>query len=172
MSLATLFSTFNMLVALGVLIFFGISLLIYTKQITLKTAWIHMVILVLCCGIFIIPQIYERVFGFPPCLLCWLQRICMWPVALLTPVAIYRKQLRLLIPYFSILLVIAAIIGIYHFSLQFGVAPVTIACGAVGQSVSCGGIEVMVFDFLTIPLMAVLSNLALILLFRNYAEAK
>ena len=170
MSIETLFMIVNILVGLGVLALLVLSIFIFLRKNIFPKNLIIILVLIICLGVFTIPQVYERIFGLTPCLLCWLQRICIWPVAILTPIALYRKELHTLIPYFLVLLSIGIIIGLYHYSLQFGVAPISITCGAVGQSVSCGGIEVLVFDFLTIPLMSVLSQISLVLLFKKYTE--
>ncbi len=172
MNIEILFKVTNIMVGSGVLLgLIGATLLYYFSLKRTLPDWIfHTILIIFSLGVFILPQVYEQIFGLPPCYLCWLQRICTWPVAILTPLAIYRKQLKLLIPYFSILLSLGTVIGLYHYSLQFGVAPVTIACGAVGQSVSCGGIEVLVFDFLTIPLMAVIANVSVLLVYKAYTK--
>jgi disulfide bond formation protein DsbB len=166
MSIETLFTTFNTLVALGVFssLFTSLFLYFYSADFPLRKALYIVNLCITSFCVVAIPLLYQYIFGLPPCMLCWMQRICVWPVALMSMLALYRKQISLLKPYLSMMLSIGIVIAIYHYSEQFNVAPITISCGAVGQSVSCGGIDVIVFNFLTIPLMSAFAQMSLLML--------
>jgi disulfide bond formation protein DsbB len=182
MNLETLFTTFNTLVASGVLLCIVAATVLFiqqyqhsTEQKLIATPPPHKyqkkinTLLLILISVFVVvfPLCYQYLFGFSPCMLCWLQRICIWSSSLLILMSLWRGQTIILRPYITILLSIGTCIGLYHYSMQFNIAPVSIACGAVGQSVSCGGINVIVWQFMTIPLMSVLSQMSLVLLLRS-----
>ncbi len=94
---------------------------------------------------------YSEIAHYDPCKLCWFQRIFMYPQAILFGIALWkRKDIR---AYSIALSGIGAVIAGYHYLLQRGIAP-SLACSAVGYSVSCSKIFVMNFGYITIPLMA------------------
>ncbi|HEY0908156.1 MAG TPA: disulfide oxidoreductase [Candidatus Paceibacterota bacterium] len=95
--------------------------------------------------------VYSDVLGFAPCKFCWFQRIFMYPQVLLMGIALWRKDVGMKL-YGFLLSTIGAAIALYHYSGQFGIAP--LPCSAVGQSVSCSERFVTQFGYITIPLMA------------------
>ncbi|MEK7195546.1 MAG: disulfide oxidoreductase [Patescibacteria group bacterium] len=103
---------------------------------------------------------YSEVAGFEPCKLCWFQRILMYPQVLLLGMALWKKDPSV-VKYSIALSSIGAVIAIYHYLLQRGMAP-GLPCAAVGYSVNCSKVFVMNFGYITIPLMA-FSAFALIL---------
>lgn len=93
--------------------------------------------------------IYSLVIGFPPCDLCWYQRIFMYPVVFLTLYDLFKKQ-SVSIPYTKILTGIGFFIALFHTVIYYtGVNP--IPCSATA---SCTARYVFEFGFVTIPLMA------------------
>lgn len=87
-----------------------------------------------------------------PCLLCWYQRILMYPLALIFPVAILRKDLK--VAYYVLpLSILGMIIASYQYLLQMTtLSEVTpIQCDALG---SCSAIQEIFFGFITIPFMS------------------
>lgn len=105
---------------------------------------------------------YSEIAGYAPCKLCWLQRIFMYPQIFLLGVALWKKD-RAVADYSLLLSVIGGTIAAYHYLLQIGIAP-PIPCSAVGVSVSCSQRFVMLFGYITIPMMA-LTAFALLLIF-------
>lgn len=105
---------------------------------------------------------YSEVAGFDPCKLCWLQRIFMYPQAILFGVAILKRD-RNLSDYSIVLSSVGAVIAGYHYLLQRGIAPAA-SCSAVGYSVSCSRVFVMNLGYITIPLMAFSAFLLILLL--------
>lgn len=94
---------------------------------------------------------FSEVMKFPPCTLCWYQRICLYPlvinfgIGLLTNDSSHRR-------YSLPLLVMASILSIYHNLLYFGViAKPLVPCTA---EVSCSAKQLELFGFITIPLLA------------------
>ncbi|MBT8212166.1 MAG: disulfide bond formation protein B [Acidimicrobiia bacterium] len=60
---------------------------------------------------------YSEIANFEPCRLCWFQRIAMYPLALILPVAAFRKD-RAAWLYAGPLAAIGAVIAAYHYTIQ------------------------------------------------------
>jgi len=83
-----------------------------------------------------------EVIGQVPCVLCWYQRIAMFPLALMLGVAAYRSDLavwRYALPLSGIGLCIA----IYHSLMYAGVLPSPIVPCSAGPSCSGDGMFVL-----------------------------
>jgi disulfide bond formation protein DsbB len=87
---------------------------------------------------------------FIPCRLCWYQRIGMYPLAVLLPVAALRHDRRAW-PYPLALALVALPISIYHVLLEHFPSLET---GACELSNPCSIVWVRHFGFVTIPYMA------------------
>lgn len=111
--------------------------------------------------------IYSEVIGYTPCKLCWIQRIFMYPTALLLGMALWgrHKGNPALIDASFILTIVGGAVALYHYFLQLGVVPAGI-CAALGSSASCAERFVMEFGYITIPLMSLSSFLFIIFLLR------
>jgi disulfide bond formation protein DsbB len=57
---------------------------------------------------------FSEIKLFEPCKLCWIQRICMYPLALLLGIASYRNE-RWIIPYALPLSIIGGCFSLYHY---------------------------------------------------------
>lgn len=97
--------------------------------------------------------------GLIPCKLCWYQRIAMYPLAVILPIAAFRRDGGVRI-YAATLAIIGAAIAGYHRFIQSYPQFDTGSCSAIGPS--CSSPLVMEFGFVTIPYMA-LSGFLLIL---------
>ena len=97
----------------------------------------------------------SEVLHFQPCILCWYQRIAMYPQVALLYVAQLRRE-RVLTPYLITLNVIGGSISLYHYSLH--VLPRTIVpilpCSTQFGGVPCDKGYDFYFGFMTFPLMA------------------
>lgn len=94
--------------------------------------------------------IYQYGFGYEPCLLCWYQRIAIFPIAILAWTANLRKSL-LLQTQLLILSIAGAAIALFH--VYIDVFPTGLdVCGATGPS--CLVRYVYEFDYITIPMMS------------------
>ena len=101
---------------------------------------------------------FSNVAGFAPCVLCWWQRIAMYPLVLVLGVAILtgdRKAHRYGLP----LAGAGLILGLYHIALQL---QPDLDVGACAADVPCTVRYVSVFGFLSIPGMAAASFTAII----------
>lgn len=94
---------------------------------------------------------FEYVGGFEPCVLCWWQRVCMFPQILLLAIALWKKEAERIIDYCLGLSVIGLLIGIYNYSLLY--MPSLAPCSAAG--VSCAKVHFVEFGYITFPMWAI-----------------
>lgn len=115
----------------------------------------------------------SEVLRFPPCVLCWYQRIFMYAQVPLTYLAITRREFGLLKPYLIVLNIAGAIVALYHYSLHIlPRAVVAIApCSSSVGGVPCDRGYDMYFGFMTFPLMAAAVFVLNILLLSVYNHA-
>lgn len=98
---------------------------------------------------------YSEIAGFEPCKLCWFQRIVLFPQTFLIAIAFWKKDL-LVWRYSIILSFIGAVISLDQYILQ-STGTSFIPCSASAAEASCDKIFVSHFDYITIPLMALLT---------------
>lgn len=170
MNIAAFFNTFNTLLGIGCIIV-ALDTLVLASD--LLFPWIPenardvlvkilpWYIVVLAIGGIAGPLTYEYFFGFPPCELCWYNRIFSWPALILSLFAVYEKQVAKLSKYILFFATVVTIIGVAHVLTQLGITPSPLPCSANGGP-SCSEIDVLVFNFLTIPMMAVITSVGLI----------
>ena len=101
---------------------------------------------------------YSEVAGFVPCTLCWYQRILMYPLAVVLPIAAARGDRAIRI-YVTPLAAIGALIAAYHYVLQWQPALETGACAVDNP---CSARWVLQFGFVSIPFMALCGFLAVL----------
>lgn len=112
---------------------------------------------------------FSEVMGLPPCVLCWYQRIAMYPLVLIIGGGIMTQDNRL--RFYALPLCVAGlIISIYHNLLYYGILPESILPCTAG--VSCTSRQIEWLGFITIPLMALAAfvSLALCLLFHKFEK--
>ncbi len=96
---------------------------------------------------------FSEVMELPPCTLCWVQRIFMFPLAIILLFGLIpfdRGVVRYALP----LAVIGAAVAIYHLGLQLGVIPESAA--PCRQGVSCSEAQLALFGFVSIPMLSLL----------------
>lgn len=94
---------------------------------------------------------FSEVLKFPPCVLCWYQRICMYPLVLILGAGIVTNDKKVI--WYSLPLAsIGWIIALYHNLLYYKILPESIAPCVNG--VSCTTKFVEYFGFMTIPLLS------------------
>ena len=106
------------------------------------------------------------VAGYIPCEMCWFQRICMYPLSLLTLFAAYHRDYRFaryLLPF----PVIGAGVSIYHLLIENKVVSTPQAC-QIG--VGCAVKWINYFGYMTIPTLA-LTAFVLLTIFLGLAAA-
>lgn len=102
-----------------------------------------------------------EVLGQMPCVLCWYQRIAMFPLALVLGIAAFRNEVNAV--YYALPLSIAgAAIAAWHSGLYLGFIPEPIVpCSQNGPSCTSAN---MMFLGLPIPIMALTAFILIILL--------
>lgn len=94
-----------------------------------------------------------EVMGLAPCVLCWWQRIFMFPLAIVLGLALLAADVRVT-RYALPLSAAGGLVAAYHLLLVEGIVPPSLApCDASG--VSCSEVAVRWFGFVTIPLLSV-----------------
>lgn len=110
---------------------------------------------------------FSEVLKLPPCVLCWYQRILIYPLVVIIPVGIlaldkniYKYILSLTIP--------GMFVAFYHYLLYIKVLPDSIA--PCSNGVSCTTRLIEWFGFVNIPLLSLLSFLFITLLMLIYRK--
>jgi disulfide bond formation protein DsbB len=94
------------------------------------------------------------VMGFAPCVLCWYQRIALFPLVLILPMGLFPLDAK--VAKFALPLTIAGLLtAAYHNLLYVGIIPKSIQPCA--QGVSCTEKYVEFFGFVSIPMLSLLA---------------
>ncbi|MCC4116570.1 disulfide bond formation protein B [Aromatoleum toluclasticum] len=97
---------------------------------------------------------FGEVMKLPTCVLCWYQRIFMFPLVLILPAGLFpfdRKVVRYALP----LVVVGWLIAVFHQLLVLGVIPEEVR--PCTQGIPCSQTVIEWFGFLTIPLLSVIA---------------
>ena len=120
-----------------------------------ETAWMLMFAAWLVATISTLGALFfGEIMSVPTCVLCWYQRICMFPLALILPFGLFPldpKVIRYVLP----LACIGWAIALFHVLLVAGVVPERVQPCA--QGVPCSETYVKLFGFVTIPLLALVA---------------
>jgi disulfide bond formation protein DsbB len=95
---------------------------------------------------------FSEIAGFVPCELCWYQRICMYPlsiVTLLAALADERRVARYLLP----LPLVGAGVSVYHLLIENGVVKQSQIC-LLSAPGGCATKWIEEFGYVTIPVLA------------------
>lgn len=132
-----------------------------TKLFTALHTFRTEIIFILSFGSVIGSLFYSEILHMPPCSLCWYGRIIMYPIALISAVALYynKKDSR---EYILPLGILGSILSLYHIAVQAKWIN-SFLCSADGNT-PCNVIQVEAFGFLTIPMMGLLVYIAIITL--------
>ncbi len=94
---------------------------------------------------------FSEVMDLPPCILCWYQRIAMYPLVLIIGVGIVTRDVRWK-HYALPLSLVGLVIAIYHNLLYYNLIPESIT--PCKEGISCTTVQIEWLGFITIPLMA------------------
>jgi disulfide bond formation protein DsbB len=97
---------------------------------------------------------FGEVMNLPTCVLCWYQRIFMFPLVLMLPIGMFpfdRKVVRYALP----LAVLGWLFAAFHVLLVAGVIPESVT--PCTQGVPCSEQAIAWFGFVTIPLMSLVA---------------
>lgn len=93
---------------------------------------------------------FSEIANYEPCRLCWYQRICMYPIAIVLLVALIRRR-RDVVPYVLTLASLGAAISIYHYLVEW--YP-TLESNVCSLDVPCTTVWFREFGFVSLPQMA------------------
>ncbi len=113
---------------------------------------------------------FSEIMKFPPCNLCWYQRIFIYPVALIILTGLYlgSKDInKFLAPFISI----GLLFSVYHNLVYYKVIQVIVPCTELAP---CTAQQLNYLGFITIPLLSLFAFLTLLLLnlFTNKMDSK
>jgi disulfide bond formation protein DsbB len=104
---------------------------------------------------------FSHIMEFAPCVLCWYQRICLFPLVIILATGLFPFDKRVV--KFSLPLAIAGwLTAFYHNLLYQGIIPQDLQ--PCSQGVSCTEKYIDLFGFLTIPMLSLLSFSIIIIL--------
>lgn len=104
---------------------------------------------------------FSEVMELIPCVLCWYQRIFLFPLAIILLIGLFPLDKKV-VNYALPLAIIGLLFTVYHCLLFFGVIPENLQ--PCGQGVSCTDDNMELFGFLPIPLLALIAFLMIIIL--------
>ena len=106
--------------------------------------------------------LYSEVMGFQPCVLCWYQRIFIYPQVTLLGLALWKKD-RGVSLYSIALAIVSGSIGAYQYYGQM-FNPSVLPCGVIGLTPACSQRFIVEFGYITIPMMSITASAMIIVL--------
>jgi len=104
---------------------------------------------------------FSYVMEFAPCVLCWYQRIFLFPLVIILVVGLFPFD-KSIVKYALPLAITGWLTAAYHNLLYAGIIPESIQ--PCSQGVSCTEEYIKLFGFLSIPLLSLLSFTTIITL--------
>ena len=104
---------------------------------------------------------FSYVMEFAPCVLCWYQRIFLFPLVLVLATGLFPFD-RSAVKYALPLAIAGWLTAAYHNLLYSGIIPESIQ--PCSRGVSCTEEYISIFGFLTIPMLSLLSFTAITVL--------
>lgn len=112
---------------------------------------------------------FSEVMRLPPCVLCWYQRILMYPIVLIGAVGIIRRDKAL--PFYVLpLSILGWLISVYHNLLYYKIIPESITPCQLG--VSCTTRQIEWLGFITIPLLSFIAFTVINVCFILYSRTE
>lgn len=114
---------------------------------------------------------YSEVIGFPPCELCWVNRIFIYPLAILMGMELYKKD-KAIVDQAIVLSLLSVLTSIFHIYIERG-GESALPCASpdVVNQVSCATRYVYEFSYVTIPVMAFSAVFFILMLLINYKHS-
>lgn len=165
-------SIINIVFSAGTVLFWAVSLLLLVGIIGKDKSSLYgffakhalAIVFLVSFGGLLGSLVYSELIGFTPCMLCWYQRIAMYPITVISAVALIRKKANEVWNYALVLAVMGGMVAIFHNYEQFlGVELVPCPAGTV----SCLQELVKGFGFIDIPLMSLTFFVFMILVIVN-----
>ncbi len=97
---------------------------------------------------------FSEILHYPPCVLCWYQRICMYPLVAILAAGIAKKDKN--VGWYALpLSIVGLLIAIFHSLLYYKLIPDELA--PCSQGVSCTTKFIEYFGFVTIPFLSMVA---------------
>lgn len=114
---------------------------------------------------------FSEVMGLKPCVLCWWQRVFIYPLAVLFLVGLFSQDNKVdpsVVRYTFPLAVIGLGFAIYHYLVYSGFIPESLQ--PCSEDLSCAEINLELMGFVTIPMLSIFAYSAIILLLLVYRK--
>jgi disulfide bond formation protein DsbB len=103
---------------------------------------------------------FSEVMQLPPCVLCWYQRIAMYPLVVIIGVGIVTGDRR--VKNYALPVCLGGLaMAVYHNLLYYGILPESIA--PCTQGISCTSRQIEWLGFITIPLLSLVAFVGIVL---------
>lgn len=167
----------NKILALGtiflqvIILLVAVNLLFFKKHnnkilILIKNSTFILGFLVALGGV-LLSLFYSNIVGYPPCELCWIQRIFLYPQLILFGMELYKKD-RSIVDFSIAFAILGAITSVYHIFVEAGVADGPTCTDPSVGGVSCAVRYIYEFGYVTMPIMALTVSLFIIVILLNY----
>jgi disulfide bond formation protein DsbB len=115
---------------------------------------------------------FSSVLEYEPCVLCWYQRICLFPLILIFAAGLFPAFDKSVIKYALPLAILGGLTALYHSLLYAGIIPENIQ--PCSKGVSCTEKYIELFGFISIPMLSffAFSTLVALLLILKRRTAK
>ena len=115
---------------------------------------------------------FSSVLEYEPCVLCWYQRICLFPMIFILAAGLFPAFDKSVIKYALPLSIAGGLTAFYHTLLYAGIIPESIQ--PCSKGVSCTEKYIELFGFVSIPMLSFLafSSLVALLLFLKRRTSK
>jgi disulfide bond formation protein DsbB len=112
---------------------------------------------------------FSEVMEFPPCILCWYQRIAMYPLVLIFFIGLFpinKDVFKFSFP----LITLGWIVALWHNLLHFGIIKEELS--PCREGVACSTVYINWLGFITIPILSLLAfsllGIILYIFYRRY----
>lgn len=105
------------------------------------------------CGT-LISLFFSEIVQLPVCVLCWYQRIALYPLVIMLPLALFPFDVKV-IRYISPLVIFGWLVALFHVFVAAGLIPES--AQPCVQGIPCSETHFSLFGFLNIPVMSLLT---------------
>ena len=105
---------------------------------------------------------FSSVLEYEPCVLCWYQRICLFPMVFILAAGLFPTFDKNVIKYALPLSIAGGLTAFYHTLLYAGIIPESIQ--PCSKGVSCTEKYIELFGFVSIPMLSFLAFSAIVVL--------
>jgi len=114
---------------------------------------------------------FSEVMGLKPCVLCWWQRVFIYPLAVLFLVGMFPKGEKIdlsLVRYTLPLAVIGLGFAVFHYLVYSGFIPESLQ--PCSEELSCSKINLELLGVITIPMLSIFAYSTIIMLLLIYRK--